>query len=465
MLQALFAFNWIEMVAVPLAVSLMEAQPIVLILLFFNLLFSGKSNTIPLGESDIVLLLLGSYWWIMFVKRVGPSRQKRIFTPLLSLLGLVIALALLVGIHISLIANVPALILCITLITLVWLRRMYQGQLDLHKEQLISSFKVNVTILLIILVCVATGLAPRQSVLLNALVFALPVFFLSSLLAFSLHRLAQVRREQRFLLRGSLSSNTTWQWSITLIALWSGLVAIFLLFQTFLFPPLAVLLIPFRNAVEAFFLWVNNFFLSLSHRHAIVPPKKKPFIPHFPKAPPSSIHYLVIYLLSILLVLLLLALVAYWLYHAHEDEVRERLSLLQVWRSRRQRRKQLDGETEPEALDPMSARARYRMFLQGVAKRDETLGYRPHETPIEYQARLLSTIKPNTHDQQSDAPPDAVILDELTRAYTVERYAGKQSDTRQRLYLHTWVPYLLQRLTGNSLTQSLRKQFRRMFRA
>ncbi|HKV58195.1 MAG TPA: hypothetical protein VJO32_07930, partial [Ktedonobacteraceae bacterium] len=293
---------------------------------------------------------------------------------------------------------------------------------------------------------------------------ALPAFFVSSLLAFSLRRLAQVRREQRFLLRGSMSSNPTWQWSLTLMALWSGLVVALILLQTFLFPLLAVLFTPLRNAVSAFFLWLNNFLLALLRRPPIVPPKKKLFIPYFPKPPPSSIHYLVVYLLSILLVLLLLALVAYWLYHAHEDEERERLLLRQVWRSRRQRRKRLNGETELEPLDPMSARAHYRMFLQGVAKRDETLGYKANETPIEYQARLLSTIRPNTHEQH-DAPPDAAILDELTRAYTVERYAGKQSDSRQRLYLHTWVPYLLQRLVGNSLTQNLRKQFRRMFRA
>lgn len=464
MLQALFTFNWIELVAVPLAVSLMEAQPIVLVLLFADLLFSGKSDTIPLGEGDIVLLLLSSYWWIMFVKRVGPSRQKRILTPLLSLLGMVIILALLVGVHISLIANVPALILCITLITLLWLRRMYRGQLDSHKEQLISSFKINVTILLILLVCVATGLAPQQSILLNALAFALPVFFLSSLLAFSLHRLAQVRREQRFLLQSSPSSNPTWQWSITLMALWSGLVAVLILFQTFLFPPLAALLTPLRNTVSAFFLWLNNFLLALLNRRVPIIFKKLPVIPRFPKEPPSSIHYLVVYLICALLLLLLFALVAYWLYHTHEDEERERLSLRQVWRSRRQRRKRVHGETGLELLDPMSARAHYRMFLQGMAKRDETLGHRSNETPTEYQARLLSTLRPNTHDQQHDAPPDAAILDELTRAYMVERYAGKPGDSRQRLYLHRWVPYLLQHLAGSSLTQHLRKRFRRMFR-
>lgn len=441
----------------------METQPIVLLLLYFNLFFTGKSDTIPLGESDIVLLLLGSYWWAMMVIRVGPSRQKRILTPLLSLLGLLLALALLVGEHISLIANIPALILCIILVTLLWLRRMYRGQLDLRKETLISSFKVNVTILLIILVFVATGLAPQQGLLLNTLAFALPVFFLSSFLVFSLFRLVQVRRENQFFLRSAVSSNPVGQWSITLMTLWGMLVALLLLFQTFLFLPLAFLLMPLRNAAGAFFLWVINFFLALLNKQGRVPVKKLPIIPRLPKEPLlTSIHYLVVVIVCALLVLLLLTLAAYWLYHAHEDEVRERLSLRQVWRSRRQRRKRLHSETVLEALDPMSARAQYRGFLQGVAKRDETLGYRSNETPIEYQERLLSSVKPNTHDQQHDAPSDAFILDELTRAYTLERYAGKQSDSRQRLYLHTWVPYLVQHLVGSSFAQNLRKRFRRM---
>ena len=248
------------------------------------------------------------------------------------------------------------------------------------------------------------------------------------------------------------------------MALWGGLIAILILFQTFLFQPLMVLFTPLRNATDAFFLWVNSFFLALSRRQAIVIHKKKPIIPHFPKEPPSTIHYLAIYILCALLLVLLFALVAYWLYHAHEDEERERLSLRDVWRSRRQRRKRVSSETGLAPLDPMSARSHYRMFLQGMAKRDETLAYQPNETPIEYQARLLSTVKPDTHDQQRDAPPDAVILEELTRAYTVERYAGKQNDSRQRHYLYTWVPYLIQRLVGSSLTRNLRKQFRRIFR-
>ncbi len=461
MIQALFTFNWIELVAVPLAVSLMEAQPIVLILLFAELLFTGKSNTFPLGESDIVFLLLGSYWWVMFVIRVGPSRQRRILTPLLSLLGLLIMLALLIGVHSSLITNAGGLTVCIVLVSLLWLRRMFGGQPEQHTDRLISSFKVNVTLLLLVLVCVALGLAPQPGVMLNALAFALPLFFLSSFLVFSLLRLAQVRREHQSFLQSRMSSNPTGRWTITLMILWVVLVGLLFLFQTVLFPPLAFLFTPIGNAAYALLLWLINLFRPALKKQGVVIIRKKPLIRRLPPKPPLiSPHYVLIYTICIVLGVLLLALVAYWLYHAHEGEVRERF----LPGSRRQRRRHLSKETEAEALDPMSARARYRRFLRDMAKGDETLGHRAHETPIEYQERLLSSLQPDMHDQQQDAPPDPVILDELTRAYTMERYAGKQTDTRQRLYLHRWVPYLVQHLLGDGLTHNLKKRFRQMFR-
>jgi hypothetical protein len=69
----------------------------------------------------------------------------------------------------------------------------------------------------------------------------------------------------------------------------------------------------------------------------------------------------------------------------------------------------------------------------------------------------------DTHEQRYDAPSDPAILGELTRAYMLERYAGEQTDSLQRLYLHTWVPHLVQHLVGSNVTQSVRRRFRRMF--
>lgn len=458
MLQVLFTFNWIELVAIPLAVSLMEAQPVVLILLFANLLFTGKSDTLPLGEGDIVFLLLASYWWVMFVIRAGPSRQRKALTPLLSLPGLLMMLALLIGIHSSLVTNTGALILCITLITLLWLRRMYQGQLDMRTDRLISSFKIQAALLLLVLVLAAINLVPRPDILLDTLAFVLPIFFLSSFLAFSLLRLAQVRREHRSFLHSRMSSNPTGQWIITLVVLWDALIALLFLFQTFIFPPLAFLFTPLSNTANALYSWLINVFLTLfNRREAALIIKKLPVRRLPPKIPVISPHYVVIAIISALLGVLLLALLAYWLYHAHGDEVRKS----SLSRSRRQRHKQPDKETASEVLDPMSARANYRRFLRDVAKGDETLGHRLYETPGEYQGRLLSSLQADARDQPRDAPSDPVILDELTRAYTLERYAGQQTDARQRLFLHTWVPHLVQHLVGERLTRHLKKRFRR----
>lgn len=459
LLQVLFTFNWTELVAIPLAVSLMEAQPIVLILLFANLLFTGKSDTLPLGESDLVFLLLGSYWWVLFVIRVGPLRQRKALTPLLSLLGLLTMLALLIGVHSSLVTNSGVLILCMALVTLLWLRRMYQGQLEMRTDRLISSFKIQATLLLLVLIFAAIGLAPQPAVLLNTLAFALPLFFLSSFLTFSLLRLAQVRREHQSFLHSRMSSNPTGQWIIILVMLWDTLLALLFLFQTFLFPPLAFFFTPLGNIANALYVWLINIFLFLlNRREAALIIKKLPVRRLPPKIPLISPHYVVITIICILLGVLLLALLAYLLYHAHEDNVRKRSSA----RSQKQHRKQSDKETASEVLDPMSARAHYRRFLRDVAKGDETLGHRPHETPIEYQERLLPGLQPDVHDRQQDAPSNPIILDELTRAYMQERYAGEQTDTHQRLYLHIWVPYLVQHLIGDRLTRHLRRRFRRI---
>lgn len=293
----------------------------------------------------------------------------------------------------------------------------------------------------------------------NTLAFALPLFFLSSFLAFSLLRLAQVRREHRSFLRSHLSSNPAGQWAVTLVALWGVLAGLLFLFQTVLFPLLALLFMPFGNAAYAFLLWLNDFLLWLLHPQGVAIIRKKlPVIRPPAKIPVISPHYVVIAIISIVLGVLLLALLAYWLYHAHEDERGK--SFLPG--KRRQRRKQSHEEAALEELDPMSVRAHYRGFLRDVAKHDETLAHRPHETPIEYQGRLLPSLQPDMHEQRHDAPSDPAILDQLTRAYMLERYAKEQADARQRLYLHTWVPHLVQHLVGSNPAQSLRGWFRRM---
>ena len=107
-----------------------------------------------------------------------------------------------------------------------------------------------------------------------------------------------------------------------------------------------------------------------------------------------------------------------------------------------------------EPLDSSSARARYRGLLQAMTRRGDDLGRRLDETPIEYQARLLTLVEniPRDAAQEDETPADAAVLDALTRAYTLERYGGKPTDHSQRAYLGKWAPRLVKRLTGSKST-------------
>src|SRR5437762_10499384 len=61
--QARASFDWIELLAVPTAICIMETQPIVLALTLVAVAFLGSSEVLPLGEGSITLLLLGLHWW------------------------------------------------------------------------------------------------------------------------------------------------------------------------------------------------------------------------------------------------------------------------------------------------------------------------------------------------------------------------------------------------------------------
>src|SRR2546421_10210703 len=61
--QARASFDWIELLAVPTAICVMETQPIELALTLDAVAFLGSSADIPLGEGSIPLLLLVFTWW------------------------------------------------------------------------------------------------------------------------------------------------------------------------------------------------------------------------------------------------------------------------------------------------------------------------------------------------------------------------------------------------------------------
>jgi Domain of unknown function (DUF4129) len=167
-------------------------------------------------------------------------------------------------------------------------------------------------------------------------------------------------------------------------------------------------------------------------------------------------------LILVLVVLLLVILVVLreWYIvrnNVSEDEIREGLSVRSILRARRQRR-QKRSKVMLEPLDPTSARARYRELLQAMARQGNELGRRLNETPTEYQTRLQTFFKKTAAEetQKDGTPSAAAILDELTRAYALERYGGKQIDRRQQTYLHRWVPHLMKRFTSSKSTHTSR---------
>src|SRR5947207_7354785 len=86
--QARASFDWIELLAVPIALSVMETQPIVLVLTFLATLFLGDGNAVLLGAESITLLLLGLHWWARAVSALTQGRSSTTGTRLLQFLGL-----------------------------------------------------------------------------------------------------------------------------------------------------------------------------------------------------------------------------------------------------------------------------------------------------------------------------------------------------------------------------------------
>src|SRR5437899_3042494 len=97
--QARASFDWIELLAVPAAVCVMETQPIVLVLTFGATVFLEDSNAVPLSEGSITLLLLGLHWWARAVSVFTQGRSSRMRVRLLQLLGLFLAVAITVVTH------------------------------------------------------------------------------------------------------------------------------------------------------------------------------------------------------------------------------------------------------------------------------------------------------------------------------------------------------------------------------
>ena len=111
------------------------------------------------------------------------------------------------------------------------------------------------------------------------------------------------------------------------------------------------------------------------------------------------------------------------------EEEREALDARSILNERRRRKKQGKTKFRLKPLNPNSVRARYRDLLLATAHRGGTIPRLPHETPTEYQQRLLSVVA--TIPDKEGEPSNTAIITELTEAYTMERYGKKPPEQAQ----------------------------------
>ena len=437
----------------------METPPIALLLLFGSVLFTGKSEVSPLEAGSIFLLLLGLYWWAMLVKYLMQHNLRKSRAILLHLLGLCVALAVTVGTHRSLIDHIPALIVAGAFVIWFWQRGMSHVQAGLNEEHLIASFKVGFFALLALLLLAAADFASTKG-LLPVFAYALPVFFLSGLIALSFTRLGSINweyRHQRSSAGGS-QADPTRGWHMPLAFLWGAIVAVLLGLGLFTFQPILMLLSPLGSALGTPLGWIISLFDLLFKQQSPILRSKKPIVLPPKQLAPQPYHNPVVVIVAMIFLVVIVLLIIWvtireWnpAYKIEVDEVREGLPVRSILRARWQNRRRRP-KVVLEPLDPTSARARYRELLQAMARQGSELGRQLNETPTEYQTRLQTFFKKTTAEEtQKDGTPSATaILDELTRAYALERYGGKHTDQRQQAYLRRWVPHLMRRLKVNT---------------
>lgn len=435
-------FNWIDLLAVPLAASVMETQPIIAAIFACSLLLTGNLNAFTVGPVAIFLLLLGLRWWMRFAKQFGERDQHDRRARLLFALGLVASFVMIIATHLALLANLLALSLAGLLVIALWGFSLSQVQTDTRDEQLMRSFKAGFLILLIVLLC---ALDPSYSMLFNTLIYALPLFFLSGLVAFSFNRLSSIKEE--YLQRPS-QADPTRAWSLLLLSLSIMLVSVMFALEFPILQFFSLIFSPLRNPLMAFFDWLAQLFNFIPE-----PPvrSRKPI----PRIPPGHviapthisiwvaiIGFLLIFAICAAVIIIVLR-AWYAGYQDKRDELHEAVSVRTVLRERR-RKRQHDRGTALESLDPASARAHYRAFLQAMTRRGHELARRPDETPLEYQTRLLTTARTVREKPARAAMPGSpALLEELTSAYVLERYGGKQPQSGSYSAARNWLAALV----------------------
>lgn len=455
--------------ALPLALSLMEAQPFALGLAFLAVLFGGTPADAPLSMGALLLLLLGLLWWAMLLahwQARGRLRSARL-RALLRLCGLLVAWgALCVPFlsHLSDLASGPRAFLLggeFLLAFWFWRRALGRARLGFPYEPLANSFKIGLGALLGLMLLIL--LTPQPSVLLPVLENSLTIFFLSGLVTLSLARLVTLRQTR--LANGRLADPTR-SWLGALMLLCTCLIVlVFLLEAVFsyssflwivhavqpawdalgtvvgwlLYLLVIVVLAPLFNLAS----WVID---RLKGGGSAQPAARPPSSPlarfanaqHSTRLPPELLsigRWIVLGAAALLLLLLVRASLRRWFlpYDAEQlEETRERLERVSSSRKPRQARIKRQIARFAEPLD--SVRAYYRLLLRTATAAHPDLAHRSDETPLEYEQRLRRHLERLATQQPQPAlsiQQDTATLRMLTQDYLAERY-GQEPPTPSR---------------------------------
>ena len=450
-----------------------------------------------LERGGIALFAVSLLWWAMFVEHLTlAQRVHNVGGGVLHLLGLFVALAAVIGPSIPSMLQgngLPATVINIGLVIWLWRRGIYRVRSGFDYAELVTSFKRAFGILLFILLLAL--LIPQGQMILDTLVGVFSLFFLCGLTALSLARLGALRTARHRLDGSQADPTRVWLLALTILGCGIGIMVSILesIFSFTSFELTFHALTPLWDALGTLVGWIfyaiilivltplfalfSFLFGLLSHNTAAQPQhavSSSPFshLQQGPQAISPEILTLgrwafLILACGIVLLIVRASLRQWWMRSndAEIEEVREGLDARSFlrdrwrewWNSHRQRRNLLSLEP----LDPASVRAHYREFLQSLAKADKNLARLPAETADEYAARLLPylergdvplrDLKQNHHDTMAE---DSILLDELTHAYTAERYGGRETSDDQRAHLRAWVTRLVTRLTGKTRTGS-----------
>ncbi len=435
----------------------METQPFAIVLLFMALLVTGKSADVPLDAASIMLLLLGLYWGMLLVKHVVQRGLNEKLEEPLQYLGLLLALALTIITHPVLLTNVLELVLVAALVLWFWIRSKRRAQVEPSEEQLIFSFKLCFIVLLAVLLVTLPVNSDVAGPTLAAIALALPLFFVSGLIALSFVRLSITRHEYRRDPFGTRLDRTR-AWSLFLALTWGLLIIVTILLEIFAFQPLLTLFTPLIIVIEQIIAFISQLFAQKPQKPIRLPVTRTPT--PFMQSQGGSLNValspliiIIIFVASIVILVVAFLLIVWFLLTLRKtlfdrmrstEEEREALDVRSILKERRRRKNQGKTKFRLEPLNPNSVRARYRDLLLATAHRGGDIPRLPHETPAEYQQRLLSVVA--TLPIREGEPSNTAIITELTEAYTLERYGRKPPEQAQVGYFKKWVSYLVKRI-------------------